>query len=218
MKDFKSLLNYDIFKGILEDEMKPMFNCIGIYSKKYYKNEYIYFDGNELNNIGLIYKGTVHMIKEDYWGNKSIFMIMNRGEIFGESYICSDILTSSVSFYANTDCEIIFLPFSRVLKTCKNSCQFHNRLIENMVTEIAKKNIQLIEKVDILSKRTIREKIMTYLSQIAQISGEKSFVLPMGRNELSEYLGVNRSALSRELAQMKKEKIIDFSKNTFEIL
>ncbi len=218
MKNYKSLLKYEIFAGIKEEEIEPLFNCLGITIKEYDKDEYIFFNSNKLNNIGLVNKGVVHMIKEDYWGNKSIFMIMKSGEIFGESYICSDVLTSNVSFYTSTSCEIIFLPFSRVLKTCERSCQFHNRLIENMVKEIAKKNIQFIEKINILSKRSIREKIMTYLSQLAQITGNSKFILPLGRNELSEYLGVNRSALSRELSQMKKDRIIDFNKDIFEIL
>lgn len=218
MKNYKSLLKYEIFAGIKEEEIEPLFNCLGITIKEYDKDEYIFFNSNKLNNIGLVNKGVVHMIKEDYWGNKSIFMIMKSGEIFGESYICSDVLTSNVSFYTSTSCEIIFLPFSRVLKTCERSCQFHNRLIENMVKEIAKKNIQFIEKINILSKRSIREKIMTYLSQLAQITGNSKFILPLGRNELSEYLGVNRSALSRKLSQMKKDRIIDFNKDIFEIL
>lgn len=207
-----------LFYGIQESEMTAMLGCIGAYLKEYKKNQYIITLEENVEAVGILLSGKVDMIKEDLWGNKTLLVSMQKGELFGESFSCGIVKNVTVSFVADTASMILFLPFSRILRTCNMSCKFHHRLIENMVTVIAEKNIVLMDKVDILSKKTLREKIATYLLQEASKQQSLYFDIPLGRVQLAEYLCVDRSALTRELNTMKAEGYIDFDKNTFRVL
>ena len=125
-ENLNKIIKYDIFDNIALEDMKSLISCIGMYEKKYSKGETIFLTGQEFTDIGLIYDGVVYMVMEDYWGNKSIFYIMREGEIFGESYVCSSSTSNSISFIASTECNVLLIPFSRVLRTCKTSCKFHH--------------------------------------------------------------------------------------------
>ena len=138
--------------------------------------------------------------------------------MFGETFACGTDNLSVVTFIVSEDAAVMFIPFSRVMHSCSMACEFHHRLIENMVKLIANKNRDLIQKVDVVSKRTIREKLLTYLSILAQQQNSRYFESPLGRVELAEYLCVDRSALTRELVKMKEDGLIDFDKNCFKIL
>lgn len=212
------LQNIPLFSGINKSEIAPMLKCLGSYKKKYDKGTYVFMAEDEIQNIGIVISGTIHMIKEDIWGNKSIIAAMTDGQLFGETFVCSNSLTATVSFITSTDCEVLFIPFHRVIKTCSNSCKHHHKLIENMMIRIAEKNLMLIEKIDVTSKKSLREKILTYLSSQAQKKDQNRFSIPMGRIELADYLGVNRSALTRELSKMKEDGLIDYDKNTFYLI
>ena len=207
-----------LFYGIQESEMTAMLGCIGAYLKEYKKNQYIITLEENVEAVGILLSGKVDMIKEDLWGNKTLLVSMQKGELFGESFSCGIVKNATVSFVADTASMILFLPFSRILRTCNMPCKFHHRLIENMVTVIAEKNIVLMDKVDILSKKTLREKIATYLLQEASKQQSLYFDIPLGRVQLAEYLCVDRSALTRELNTMKAEGYIDFDKNTVRVL
>ena len=143
---------------------------------------------------------------------------MRRDELFGETFACGEDSLSVVTFVVSEDAQILFLPFDRVMHSCTMACVFHHRLIENMVHIIANKNRDLMRKVEVVSKRTIRERLLAYLSICAQAAGTRYFEVPMGRVELAEYLCVDRSALTRELAKMKEDGLIDYDKNTFRML
>ncbi len=204
-----------LFENIQETELAAMLNCLGAVTRTFQKSEFIFIEGSEIKQIGVVIEGTVHMVKEDVWGEKTILATMTAGEVFGESFVCGEYSSSSVSFQAATDCKILCLSFHRVLCSCSKSCVYHHKLIENMVTLIAQKNVKLMDKMEILSKKTIRERILTWLSQQAQLHGSKAFLSTLGRLELAEYLCVDRSALTRELSHMKAEGLLDYSKNRF---
>lgn len=216
--DINKLSSFSLFKGIADNDFAPLLKCLGAHCAFYKKGEYVHITGSEFNCIGLVCTGCIHMVKEDIWGKKSILSIIEADGMFGETYICSRNFAANVSFYAADNSEIIFLPFSRVINSCTMACEFHHRLIENMVELIAQKNIAFIEKLEITSKKTIREKILTYLSQQIQKCGRQYFTAPMGRAEMADYLSVDRSALSRELSNMKAEGLIDYDKSTFRLL
>ena len=143
---------------------------------------------------------------------------IRKNELFGETFACGDDNLSVVTFVVSENAEILFMPFSRVMHSCTMACAFHHRLIENMVKVIANKNRDLMRKVEVVSKRTIREKLLTYLSIQAQQQNSRYFEIPLGRVELAEYLCVDRSALTRELVKMKEDRLIDYDKNCFRIL
>lgn len=143
---------------------------------------------------------------------------MRKDELFGETFACGENNLSVVTFVVSQDAKILFIPFDRVMHSCTMSCVFHHRLIENMVHIIASKNRDLMRKVEIISKKTLREKILAYLSIQAQLQKSRYFEIPLGRVELAEYLCADRSAVTRELAKMKEHGLIDYDKNCFRIL
>ena len=218
MKKYIDLLcDTSLFQNIDKLDMESMLKCLNPYGKFYKKGNYITHTGDSINSIGVVLKGNVQMLKEDVWGNTAILAIIAEKDIFGETFVCSRSYNSTVSFRATADCEVLFLSFAKILHSCTNACEFHHRLIDNMVTLIALKNMQLMEKLEIISKKTLREKILIYLSRQAQQSSQMRFTVPMGRMELADYLGADRSALSRELSRMKEEGLIDYNKSTFRL-
>ena len=218
MDDVIFNLRSPLFDGIQSSDMKPMLHCIGYRLSHFSKGEIIAFEGENLKHIGIVLSGSVDMVKEDLWGNKTMLVRMRQNEMFGETFACGEDNLSVVTFMVSEDVKILFLPFSRVMHSCTMACAFHHRLIENMVRLIANKNRELMRKVEVVSKRTIREKLLTYLSIQAQIQDSRYIEIPLGRVELAEYLCVDRSALTRELAKMKEEGLIDYDKNSFRIL
>ena len=214
----KQLLEYPLFDGIKEEELGPMLGCLGGHIKTFKKGEYIFLEQEVVNHIGLIISGSIDMVKEDVWGNKTIMVRIKERDLFGESFACGLNQSSIVTFCASSDSKIMFLPFQRVMHSCSRSCGFHHRLIENMVFVIAAKNKQLMEKIEVVSKKTLREKILAYLSQQAQVQDTEYFELPLGRVEMAEYLCADRSALTRELNLMQDEGLIDYHRNTFRLL
>jgi CRP-like cAMP-binding protein len=218
MKKYINLL-YDtpLFQNINQTDMESMLKCLDPYVRFYKKGNYITHSGESVNSVGAVLSGTVHMLKEDIWGNTAILAIMPEKSIFGETFVCSGSYNSTVSFRAATDCEVLFLSFDKILHSCSKACEFHHQLIDNMVILIAQKNIQLMEKLEIISRKTLREKILIYLSRQAQRNNKLYFTVPMGRLELADYLGADRSALSRELSRMKDDGLIDYDKNTFRL-
>lgn len=207
-----------LFQGIKTEQLSAMLNCLGSFTRTYKKGELLSLSHEKVKNIGLVLSGTVHMIKEDVWGDKTILAIMKEGELFGETFVCGSMPESTVTFQAAENSKILYLSFHKVLHSCTNACMFHHRLIENMVKLIADKNGQLLEKVEVVSKKTLRNKILSYLSMQSQHHGSNYFEIPLGRVELAQYLCVDRSALTRELSTMREDGLIDFDKNTFRIL
>lgn len=218
MQDRLMKLNSPLFSGIAPEDRKALLSCITYRVADVKKGEIILFEEESVKQIGIVLSGKVDIIKEDIWGNKTLLLRLGEDEIFGETFACGEDNRSVVTFFAAENAEILFLPFYRVMHNCTMACGFHHRLTENMVGIIAKKNRDYLRKIEIVSKRTIREKILTYLSIQAQAQKARYFEIPLGRIELAEYLCVDRSALTRELVKMKQEGLIDYDKNCFRIL
>ena len=207
-----------LFEGIQAGDYQAMLACISYRVVSYKKGETIVLEEDKVKHIGIVLSGTVDMVKEDLWGNKTMLVRIRERELFGESFACGSDTLSSVTFIAAENAEICFLPFWNVMHSCTMACEFHHRLIENMVRLIANKNRDLMRKVEVVSKKTLREKIMAYLSWQAQAQGTWYFEVPLGRVELADYLCADRSALTRELSNMKAEGLIDYDRNVFRIL
>ena len=211
-------INSPLFRNIQPDNLSVLLSCVGYHIAMYRKGEIIAFEEAHIKHIGIILSGIVDMVKEDLWGNKTMLLRMKKNELFGETFACGSDNISLVTFQVTEDAEILFLPFERVMHSCTMACQFHHQLIENMVRIIADKNRDLMRKAEVVSKRTIREKLLAYLSIQAQTQQTRYFEIPLGRVELAEYLCVDRSALTRELAKMKEDGLIDYDKNCFRML
>ena len=218
MTDILTQVQSPLFDGIQPEDRAHMLSCMGYHIGSFRKGEIIAFEEENIRQIGILLSGSVDMVKEDVWGNKVLLTRMGKNEMFGESFAWSKNKLSAVTFIVSENAKILLLPLDGVMHSCTASCAFHHRLIENMVQIIADKNRELIRKIEVISKRTIREKLMAYLSAQAQAQNTRYFEIPLGRTELADNLCVDRSALTRELAKMQSDGLIDFDKNCFRIL
>ena len=216
--ELRKLAFLPLFAGIREDDLSAMLICLGSFQRNYKKDEIIFLESNEVRSVGVILSGKVHMIKEDAEGYQTLLVTMKENELFGESFSCGSFQSAQVSFRAAVDCSVLFLPFYKVIHSCKMSCRFHHRLIENMVQLIGDKNVQLMQKIEVISRKTLREKILAYLRNQAPEDSSRRFTIPLGRLELADYLCADRSALTRELARMKTDGLIWYEKNQFQLL
>jgi len=207
-----------LFEGIRKDDLAPMLKCLGSYTRTYSNNEIIFLESNDISCVGVVLSGTVHMIKDDSLGNTTLFSYIREGELFGETFACGTRIKARVSFRATASTSVLFLPFDKILHSCSMSCVFHHRLTENMVRLISEKNIMLMDKIDITSQKTLRDKILCYLMIQVERGGGPNLVIPLDRSELAEYLCADRSAVSRELSAMARDGLIEYNKNNFHIL
>ena len=207
-----------LFAHITDSEIKTLLHCMQSRERSYKKNEIIILEEEHIRMIGIVLAGRVHMIKEDMWSNKTLLAYMQEGELFGETFAVKEDITSHVSFVAATDVLVLFIPASNIIHQCPNMCAFHTTLSENMFHLLGRKNLQLMEKIEITSKSSLREKILAYLSMLAQKQRSTYVISPLSRTELAEYLGSNRSAMTRELTAMRSDGIIDYDGNCFRIL
>jgi CRP-like cAMP-binding protein len=193
-----------------------MLSCLSAKTASYMKDEIILLSGDTVSYVGLVLSGGIKIIKEDANGNITIIAELSVSEIFGEVFACADISQSPVTVQASEDTEVLFINYKRIITSCPAACPFHTKLIENMLKLIAKKILMLNKKIEILSKRTTREKLLCFFD--LQRGAAKKFTISLNREELAHYLCVDRSAMSNELCRMRDEGLIKFQKNKFEIL
>lgn len=214
-KYLKLLKNTKLFSGITETEIEPMLSCLSADKQNYQKGDCVFRRGEHINHVAMLLEGCIHIQKEDYWGNLSILNEISEGETFGEVYAClghDEILNNAVAVKPSV---VLFLDINRILTMCSSSCRFHGRLIRNLLSVIASKNKILTQKLEHMSQRTTREKLLSYLSEQSLRAGCPSFDIPFNRQQLADFLSVDRSAMSNELCKMRDEGILLFDKNHF---
>lgn len=212
---FEKIQKNPLFKGIHKEDFESMFSCMQGKIKQYQKGEIIQLAGNPVKTIGILSFGSVQILRENEDGKQNLMAELKEGELFGEVFACAGVLHSPVTVQAVQDCEILHMNYRKIITSCSSSCRFHQQLIENMLTLVAQKNLMLNQKIEILSKRTIRERILFYFNLERQDSA--CFQIPFNQEELASYLCVDRSALSSELSKMQKEGLIDYTRNHFQI-
>ena len=186
--------------------------------KQYKKGETIFHAGEKARAMGLVVSGAVEIVRDDYWGNRQILGKARPGELFGESYACMPDEIFMISAIASEDTEVLFMEVGKILTTCSSACEFHSRLIHNLLYILAGKNLMLTRNIDHMGKRSIREKVMAYLSFQAEMHRSNTFEIPFNRQQFADYLAIDRSALSAELSRMQKDGIIEYEKSRFMIL
>lgn len=216
--DWSELKRSKLFSGIDEKELGAMISCLSAEKRKYKRGEYILRYGDPVGVIGLVTTGSVDVIKEDYWGNRNIVAVILPGQTFAESYACAGDVPLGVSVQAAQDSEMLFMNIQRILTTCSSACAFHARLIRNLVSLLAQKNLMMNEKLTYLAQRNTREKLLSYLSAESMRQHSSGFSIPFDRQQLADYLSVDRSAMSNELSKMRKEGILQYEKNHFLLL
>ena len=222
---YPRLGEYVLFKEIAESDLEAVLGCVGARIEKYEKNTFVMLDMDDVICAGLILEGKVAIVKEDEHGHQSLIAYMTEGEVFGETFALSRDRVLAASCKTMTKCTIMYLSVSKVLNTCRNNCPFHRRLIINLFDCVTRKNAMLIRKIDIVSRNTIRGKIMAYLQEVLRLTNEKKgtpdnrkIQIPLNKMEMAQYLSVNRSALARELSAMKQDGLIDFNGSLYTIL
>lgn len=213
----QNLIDLPLFEGMSIEEIGEVLSKVNVIVKRFRKYDSVVLAGDHVENICILLNGTVQMIKEDIWGDKSIIANIGSGAVFAETFFGRSYDHSIVSFFASSDSEVLMLPFGKFLDNIGSS-QANKKLICNFISIMADNNIKLIEKTEILSKKTLRAKILAYLEHESKRIGEVKVTVPFNRTDLANYLDADRSALTRELARMRDEGLIAFEKNTFELL
>ncbi|MDR0570668.1 MAG: Crp/Fnr family transcriptional regulator [Clostridiales Family XIII bacterium] len=219
MKNFFSILSASpLFSGIGAEGFGSLLGCLGAAVKSYGKDETVCFEGDAVSEIGLAVSGRLHLMKSDVWGNNSIVTEVTPPEMFAEAVVCGGLGRAPVSVVAKEPSEVLFIDYRKIVTVCPSACGFHARLIRNMIGVLARKNIMMSSKMEHMAKRTIRGKLLSYLGEASRQKGGRAFEIPYNRQELADYLSVDRSALSAEMSKLRAEGIIDYRKNHFELL
>ena len=204
-----------IFSGISEEETEKMLHCLEVRPETFQKDEYILRAGDRVEAFGVVITGKVMIIQEDFWGNRNILAAVGAGHCFAETFACSPGAVLNVSVIAETNVQVLFLNVKRILTTCSSTCSHHSRMIRNLLSELAEKNLRLNEKITHLGQRSRRAKILSYLSAEAQRHGSAEFDIAFSRQQLADYLSVDRSGLSMELSRMQEEGLLEYRKKHF---
>lgn len=205
----------ELFGGIEQKELEALLDCLKPMRRKYRKGEYVCRAGESIRHMGFILEGSVNIERNDIWGNQSLLGRVVAGEVFGETYACVPGEVLMVDVVAVEACDILFLDMGKLLKTCSSACGFHNRLIQNLVGVMAAKNLNLSRKINDTASKSIRGRLLSYLSHQVVKQGAYKFEIPFNRQQLADYLGVDRSAMSNELSKMQREGLIEYRKNWF---
>lgn len=205
-----------LFRGCSEEDIRNMSEHLDFRTEKYKKGNVIFGTGSIITDIGLVLSGSVRIEHTDLWGNKSILGITTAGGVFAESYACIPNEPMMVDAVANEDCDILFISVPRLFAPC-SECVSQNRLIHNLVIISAGKNLQLSRRSLHTSPKTIRGRLSSYFSQQVSAQGSNKIIIPFDRQQLADYLNLDRSALSKELGKMRNEGLIEYNKNTFVI-
>ena len=218
MKEFYLLLRAStLFQGISEKELDAMLSCLWAHEESFPKDSFLLRAGDTAESIGLVLAGSVLVVQEDVWGNRNILSKAGAGETFAAAFACAPGAVLNVSVLAETPVTALFLDVKRVLTVCSSACEHHSRIIRNLLGEMAAKNLLFNEKLTLMGQRTTRAKLMAYFSAQAQRCGSYEFDIPFSRQQLADYLAVERSGLSLELGKMRDEGLLEFHKSHFSL-
>jgi CRP-like cAMP-binding protein len=218
MNDYlHTVLASPLFSGCTEDEAAEMLRCLAAVRARFGRGEFILRAGDRTESLGLLLSGSALVIQEDYWGNRNILAKLQPGDVFAEAFACSPGARLTVSVAAEADCRVLWLGVQRILTTCAAACPHHSRLIRSLLAVIAEKNLQFNEKLTHMGQRTTREKVLSYLSVQALRNNAREFDIPFNRQQLADYLSVDRSALSASLSGLRKAGVLTFRKNHFHL-
>ena len=213
--ELEILRSCPLFQGIEAGNLREMLACLNAKYVRKAKNEAVFHEGDPANCVGVVLSGALQIEKIDFYGNRSIVDRIAPAQIFGESFAFSGVEAMPVRCVAIEPSEILLLECSRIVHTCCNACAFHSRMILNLLRVVAAKNLAFNQKIAILSRRTTREKLMTYLLDQAKRCGSASFTIPFDRQGLADYLGVERSALSTEIGRQRADGVLESDRSRF---
>ena len=207
-----------LFKDIAIEDIPDMLKRLNAYTRVYKKDEFIRHSGEPADFIGIILAGEIQILQDDYYGNRSITAHITEGSLFAETFSCAGVSILPVDIMAVGNCTVMFLDSKALFNGCDIRCQFHYSLIRNLLGIIAEKNIYLNKKQKYTSQKTTSGKILAYLNDQAKQTGSNEFVIPFNRQELADYLGVERSAMSAEIGKLVKLGVLETRRSFFKLL
>ncbi len=213
-----TLKKMSLFSGIDDNNILSLLTCLSAKIKYYQKEEQIIRSGEKTHYAYFVLSGTVLIVHEDFWGNRNILSNFDVGSLFAETYACLPNIHVEISALAKQDCTIMYLDINKLLTVCQSVCGYHTQIIKNFLSNMASKNLILTKKIEHLSKHTIRDRVLSYLSSESIRNQCDTFKIPYNRQQLADYLCVDRSALSNELSKLQAEGIIEFKKNHFKLM
>ncbi|WP_325214291.1 Crp/Fnr family transcriptional regulator [Oscillibacter sp.] len=219
MENFlEALGDCPLFEGIAPEDIGAVLRCLGTKTSLYGKGETIIAEGEPAKYVGIVLSGVVQIVQVNYFGNRSIVAGVGSAELFGESFACAGAISVPVSAVAAEPAWVMLIDCARIVNTCTSACAFHQRMLLNLLKVVAAKNLVFHQKIEVTSKRSTREKLVTYLLQQAKRSRSGCFEIPYNRQELADYLGVDRSGLSVEIGKLRRLGLIDAKGKRFKIL
>ena len=217
-KYYEILRKCPLFYDIENENLIPMLGCIRAKVRQVCRDEVIAYEGESCADVGIVLSGEIQITRTDYEGNRSIVSSILPSELFGESFACAELKSSPVDIVAREDGEIMVIDIHCLMHTCSNACAFHNQMIFNLLKAVSASNIALNQKIEIISKRSTREKLIAYLSMQAKKTGKTAFTIPYDRQELADFLEVDRSGLSAEISKLRREGVLECKNSTFKLL
>lgn len=212
------LLHCPLFDGITRQELGEMLRCLGGKILDISSGNPVFLEGEPARYVGVVLSGAVQILRDDYYGRRSVLTVVSPGELFGEAFACAELEVLPVSAVAQTASTVLLLDCRRVLTGCSQACVFHSRLVHNLLRGLARKNLALTRKIRCMSPKTTREKLLVFLLDQAKQQGSSEFVIPYDRQALADYLGVERSAMSAELGKLRKAGLIECNGSRFRLL
>lgn len=216
MKEYIGILKKTkLFAGVGDNEIEAMLSCLGATLRKYKRGEYVLRAGEYIHNLTVLVEGALHIQRDDYWGNRSIVNQISAGEMFGEAYLSPESGALLNDVVAAEDSTVMLFDVNRIFSICPSACKFHSLAVKNLFFEVAEKNRKLVAKIGHMSQRTTRDKLFSYLSDEAKRQKKSTFEIPFNRQQLADFLSVDRSAMSNELCKMRDDGLLTFQKNRF---
>ena len=217
MEISRMLARVPLFAGIDRGDLPGLLGCMDAREREFQKGDVLLHRGDRTVSLGLVVSGAVQVIREDFWGNRSVVGLVEAGEIFAESYALAG-QPLEVSVQAVSPGRVLFLNGEKMISGCAQVCGFHEQLSRNLLSLLARKNLMLTEKMRHMARKTTREKLLSYLSAQAVRAGAPEFDIPMDRQQLADFLGVERSAMSATLSRLRDEGVLEFRKSHFRLL
>ena len=219
MNDFLSVIrNSRLFSGVSEEELTARLSCLGARQMDFPKDSFLLRAGGSVDSIGLILSGTVMILQEDIWGNRNILSKLGPGQTYAVSFACVPGSAINVSVLAQTEVTVLTMNVGRILTMCPSNCSHHSLVLRNLLEDLACKNLRLNEKLTHMGQRTTRAKLMSYLSAEAQHHNSLEFDIPFDRQQLADYLCIERSAMSTELSRLQKDGLLQTERYHFRLI
>lgn len=215
--DYKFLSKTELFAGTSESETESMLKCLSTYLKSFSKGDIVFSAGSKTEYLGIVMKGCVIIENDDVWGNRSILGKADAGEIFAETYACIPAEPMLINVVAASDTDILFVNASKIIQSCSNSCLHHKVISENLIKISSHKNLALSRRILHTSSKSIRGRLLSYFSEQSIIHKSNTFTVTFNRQQLADYLNVDRSSMCNELSKMQTEGIINYDKNVFNL-